>query len=133
MSDIKEITVIAKDRIGLLADVSEILSTQKINIESLLVETQNQTAIIRLVLQNADVAKKTLIKSGMKVMDADVIVLGLQDKPGELGKLSRILANSKISIDSVFVLSKEGLQTVMALKVNDYEGAKKLLREKKYL
>jgi hypothetical protein len=133
MPDMKEITVIAKDRIGLLADVSEILSTQKINIESLLVETQNQTAIIRLVLQNADVAKRTLIKSGMKVMDADVIVLGLQDKPGELAKLSRVLANGKISIDSVFVLSKEGLQSVIALKVNDYEGAKKLLKEKKYL
>ncbi len=129
----KEITVVAKDRIGLLADISETLSKENVNIESISVETSHQTAIIRLVVKESAVAKKSLEGIGFKVIDCDALVIGLPDHPGELAKLSRYLAENKIDIESVFVLNKEGSKTVLALKVNDYEQARNLLRAKKYL
>ncbi|MFH0971669.1 MAG: ACT domain-containing protein [Candidatus Micrarchaeota archaeon] len=133
MDEFKEITVVAKDRIGLLADVSEALSSKNINIDSISVESTNRTAIIRLVVQKTSEAKKALESLGMKVMDSGVLVIGMPNHPGELAKLSRILADQKMSIQSVFVLNKEGEQTVLALKVDNYSGAKRILREKRYL
>lgn len=129
----KEITVVAKDRIGLLADVSEALSEGKLNIESVSVETSSRTAIIRLVMQHADRAKHALEKAGFKVLDTDALVIGMPDHPGELAKVSRLLADGKIRIESVFVLNKEGDKTVLALKVDDYDVAKKILKQAKYL
>ncbi len=129
----KEITVVAKDRIGLLADISETLFNNKINIDSLSVESSDRTAIIRLMLENHSKAKTVLESIGFKVIDTDALVIKLPDQPGELAKISRILADHKLAIESVFILNKEGNQTVIAIKVDNVDKAKKLLKEKKYL
>ncbi len=133
MGDLKEITVVARDRIGLLADISEALSERKINIESISVETSERTAIIRLILQDSGKAKSILEGKGMKVMNNDCLVVGIPDHPGELAKLSRLLADHKVHIESAYVLDKEGEKTVLALKISDYKKAKDLLRKRRYL
>ncbi|MFH1443084.1 MAG: ACT domain-containing protein [Candidatus Micrarchaeota archaeon] len=133
MDGLKEITVVARDRVGLLADISEILSGRNINIDSVSVETSARTAIIRILVHDTHTAKKTLEAAGFKVVEAGVLVIGLPDQPGELAKMSRILANKKIMIESAFILSKEGEKTVLSLKVDNYSAAKKLLRENRYI
>lgn len=134
MASTKEITVVAKDRIGLLADVSDILSRDGINIDTVAVESSSRNAIIRLLVSDPVKARKSLEAAGFKVMDCDALVIGIPDKPGELAKVSRLLADSKINIESMFVMNKEGNDTVLAaLKVTDYNSARKLLKEKKYL
>ena len=127
----KEITVVAKDRIGLLADISEMLEKNGVHMESVSVEASNRTAIIRIVTKQYEAAKRILEKQDFKVMDVDILVVKLTENGGELAKLSRALADAKISIENVLMLNKEGNETLFALKISNYEGAKKVL--KKYL
>ncbi|MFH1750109.1 MAG: ACT domain-containing protein [Candidatus Micrarchaeota archaeon] len=134
MGNTREITVIAKDRIGLLADVTETLSRQRINIDSVSVESSSRNAIIRLLVKDPENAVKALEAAKFKVINSDALVVGIPDKPGELAKLSRVLADHKINIESMFVMNKEETSNVLAaIKVDDYPAARKILRELKYI
>lgn len=127
----KEITVVAKDRIGLLADISELLAKNGIKMESVAVETSKRTAVIRILSKHPEKAKAFLERDGFKVIDSDVLVVRVSEKPGELAQMARALADAQINIENVFLLNKEGSESLMALRIDKYEHAKKVL--KKYL
>ncbi len=123
----KEITIVSKDRIGLLADVSQALAEKNVNIDSVSVETSGRAAIIRIVTNQEKRAEQVLSKAGFKPVGADVLVVRFVDRPGELAKATRSLADAKIGIENVFLLNKEGRESVFALKVSDYDKAKKIM------
>lgn len=82
----QELTVMAKDRIGLLSDISEVLSNRKVSIRSLAVETLNDKAIVRIYLAKERTlasAKKFLAKAGFSVTHKEV-VFPLEEENQEL-------------------------------------------------
>ncbi|MFH1106553.1 MAG: ACT domain-containing protein [Candidatus Micrarchaeota archaeon] len=124
----REITVVAKDRVGLLADISELLAGNGINVNSLSTETANSIAVVRLCVTGAPKAREVLETSGYKVMENDVLVVRLNDRPGELAKIARALSEDRVNINNVFMLSKSGNETLLALKVSNYDTARTTLR-----
>lgn len=123
-----ELTVVAKDRIGLLADIGEILGKKGINIESVSVEASGKTAMVHLDLGYAAEGRKLLTDSGFRVVDRDKLLLRLKDQPGELAKVSRTLADGRISIKNVYILDAERKQKILAVDTSDNQKARKLLR-----
>lgn len=124
----KEITVVEHDRVGLLADISEALGEKRINIDSLAVEVVGRTCIARLLVENAEAAKKALEARKFRVIAADILVLHLKDQPGELAKVTRLLADHGVAVSNVYMVNRENNMTVLALSVSDYEKAKKALK-----
>lgn len=124
----KELTVIARDRIGLLADVSEALARNGVNIASLSVETAARTAVVRVFVERHAEGRKALEKAGFKVADDDAVMLSLPDRPGELAKISRRLADNGVSIENVMLVSRENNETLLAVKTSDFHKASKLLK-----
>jgi len=66
--------------------------------------------------------------SGVSYELKDVIVVRLQDKPGELAKLTKRLARAAINVDSIYILGKERGITEMVLSVDDFKKAEELLK-----
>jgi len=66
--------------------------------------------------------------SGVSYELKDVIVVRLQDKPGELAKLTKRLARAAINVDSIYILGKERGITEMVLTVDDFKKAGELLK-----
>ncbi|MCX6768037.1 MAG: ACT domain-containing protein [Candidatus Micrarchaeota archaeon] len=128
----KELTIVEKDRVGLLADVSGALGGKKVNIDSLSVEvTPQKTAILRILTNAYIKAKRVLNKAGFKVMDTDVLVVRLPNKPGALAAMSRALADEGINIENIHLLNNEKTAGIFAIKINKYGLAREVLR--KYL
>lgn len=123
----KELCVVSKDRVGLLADISEILGKHEINIDSLSMQTSNDTAIIHLKVSKEKDARDLLMKTGFKVAENDHLVLNMKDRPGELAKISRLLANGQININNVHVMDERNNMKILALDTSDNPKAKKLL------
>ncbi len=123
---VTEITVVSPDRLGLVADVSEILAASGVNIDSISVETAGGDAIIRVIAPSSSVSKArgALEKNGFPSVESDSLIISLPDKPGELARLSRQFAESGIGIRNVFLLKKEKSKTILAFKVSDYAKAK---------
>ncbi|MFA6048966.1 MAG: ACT domain-containing protein [Candidatus Micrarchaeia archaeon] len=126
---VAEITVVSPDRVGLIADVSETLAENGVNIDSISVETAGGDAIIRVVTpsKTASKAKQALEQGGFTPVESDALVVSMPDRPGELARLSRKFAENGISIKNVYLLKKEGAKTLLAFKVSSPEKAKTLL------
>lgn len=125
----KPITIVVDDRIGLLADISYILGKAKLNIEGVSVSVVGGKAIIVLTVMDADKAGSVLTKNGYKVMESDVLVAKLADKPGELGNITKKLAEHSVNINNVHIISRDGKNTILALIVDKPKKARELLKD----
>jgi hypothetical protein len=125
---VKSITIIADDKVGLLADISYVLAKSKINIDTINVDVVGGKAIISLGLSDAEKGKTVVEAAGYKVEDQNGVVLKLPDKPGELNRITSLLAKEGVSIHHVHILSKDGANTVLSLVVDKPKRAALVLK-----
>jgi len=124
----RQFEVLVDNKAGKLADVCEVIAKAGINIRAVSTENKNGKGLIRLVTDNEDLTRDALIKAKMNFKEFEIIPARLMDRPGELAKVARALANLKIDIHSIFLLGKDNGTTEVAFKVSDIKKAKEILR-----
>lgn len=129
VENMKQLTVVTRDRIGILAEITELFGKEGINIESISEEDFKGDAVIQLLTNNVAQAKKLLISRGFNVTESDVLIVTLTDKPGELAKLLKRLAEKDVDIESMYLLSRSHPHTTLAIKVDKPRQAKLILKE----
>lgn len=113
----KEIVIRAKNQVGLLADVAELLGGLGVNIEAITAYGTGDEAVFRLITNDSITAMKSLAKlPGIKASESEIFVLDLSNRPGELGKITRKLANKGVDLESVYIVSKFKDITQIAIK-----------------
>jgi hypothetical protein len=125
----RELIIVAREEVGLLARISKILGDKSINIDSVSVETVGKDAVIHIVASQEKEAMKLLEDAGYKVSASDVIVLKIEDQPGELAKVALTLAEAGINIRSVLFMRKENNKGLFAVKVTKPEKAVEILKD----
>ena len=118
----KEITIVVSDRVGLVADVAEALASKGINIDSVNFEKSGKNAIVRVVTsaENYVKARRALFASGFEPVNDKFLILNLPDRPGELARVSRKLAQNSINIENMFLLKRDKGKIIFSLKVDDF-------------
>ena len=98
-----ELRVLLDDKPGSVAAVAEALGKAGVNIDALAgMPTGGGKGDIRVVVTDAAKAKSALEAAGQKVdRSREVLVVDLADKPGELARTARTLANAGINLDSI--------------------------------
>ncbi len=127
----KTIRIVENDEVGIVADISHALGSAKININSIHVDVVAGKAIITIGISDAARGREVLESAGYTVEETDELVIALDDKPGELDTVARILAKGRINIEKMITLSNNGEKSVLSIKVDDPAKAAVLL--KKYL
>lgn len=125
----KPITIVENDRVGLLADISYILAKNKINIETISVNVVGGKAAIVLTVNNPKKAVDVLSQNGYKNLEEDYFVLKLEDKPGELNRITAMLSGGGVNILNVHLIGRDGKSTIVALKVDKDRKARELLKD----
>lgn len=123
----KEITIRSENRVGALAEVAELLGGLGVNIEAISAYSSENSAIFRVLTNDSTTAMKHLAKlPGLKSTQADVIIIEMQNRPGELGKITRKLANRNVDLESVYLVGKLTNTTHVAIKpsLESFEKAK---------
>lgn len=123
----KQLAVVSDDKVGVLADISYILGRSKVNIESISIGVVGGKAVINLTVKDDARAAQLLAASGYQVMTHDSFIIKLDDQPGELARISKLLADAGISIESVSVVAKGDGYVLDALRVDKTAKALKLL------
>ncbi|MFH2100737.1 MAG: ACT domain-containing protein [Candidatus Micrarchaeota archaeon] len=126
----KELTIVARNDVGSLAQVAEALGGVGVNIEAISAYGQDDSAVFRLITHDVTSARKILSRiPGVKLTESDTIVIKMNNRPGELGKITRKLANSGVSLESLYIVSKKQDYTEVAFKTpeKDVEKAKEVL------
>lgn len=127
----RELFVVADNRVGLLADISETLARKSINLEGIDVEATGTKALCRILTLERDeeTAKKELEKAGFEVMASDILVIKLVNQPGKLSEIARTLADKGINIRNVHLLTKNDEFALCSLDVDKNQLARQLLAD----
>jgi len=113
----KEITIIAGNEVGSLALVAEALGSVGVNIEAISAYGIDGKAIFRVITNDSTTTERALSKiPGLVVKEADTIVYKMINRPGELGKMTRKLANKGIGIESLYIVSRKADFTEIAIR-----------------
>ncbi len=127
----EQLTILVKDEPGALANICETFGRSGVNIRAISAEGLGEAGIIRIVTEDVNTAKRSLGREGYSVSVSEIVAIRLNDKPGELGKITRKLADEDVNIQYIYILGRAKGTTDIALKVNDVEGARAVLE--KYL
>lgn len=123
----EQLTILVEDKPGALADICEAFGKNGVNIKSISAEGLGEAGIIRVVTEDLNTAKRALKREGYNFTVSDIISIRLDDRPGELGKVTRKLSENGINIQYIYILGREKGFTDLALKVTDTESATKIL------
>jgi len=102
----KEIFLQVGDRVGILAEVAEILGNYGINIEAISAYGDGQRGLIRLVTNDSETARRVLERRGYAPQLKEAMVIQMKNRPGELAKYAKKIAAANINIEAVYLLSK---------------------------
>jgi hypothetical protein len=122
----KEFSVKLVNKSGELARVTEILQKDSVNIRS--ISTEPQTEVVRIVTSDPEKTRHSLSRAEMQFSERNLLVAKLEDKPGELARVSRALANEGINIDAAYMLDKDSRHVHVALAVSDENKARNILK-----
>lgn len=122
---LEEIIVTIDDRAGALADLGELLGRSGVNIETLCASSHNGLGVVHVVVDDGDDAGEVLRANGYKVeATRPVLTATLDDRPGELGRYCRRLAQAGVAISAAYVAKREGGETELILAVDDVDAAR---------
>jgi len=123
----KQLNIIVDNKVGTLADISFILGKARINIESISTAIVGEKAVVVLSVKDEKRAREVLQSNNYKVLVSDAFVVKMPDEPGELSKLSKMLADNGVNIEGIHVLAREGGTTLLSVKVDKVSKAEKML------
>jgi len=121
-----EFSVKLPNRPGELARLTEALQKDGVNIRT--VSTEPREGVVRLVTDHPEKSREALRRESLEFSERNVLVAKLEDKPGELARITRALADEGINIDAAYMLGREGKHVQVALAVSDEEKAKNILK-----
>jgi len=127
----KMITIMCKDQKGLMAEISELLSENNINIKNIEANSYNQNAVLHLDIEEGliDDALLILTKAGYHAITDEVILVCLEDKAGSLAKVSRKLSDSNVEIRGITSMWRNEGLVMVVINTDNNELAKQILKE----
>ncbi len=120
-----EIVVESEDRPGILAQIGEMFGEIEINILAAAAFTHEGKGVLHFVVDDSDRAQGSLEAAGYKVLTVrEVLNTTLDDRPGELGRFARKLADAGVNITSSYTSGSAIGDTEIILAVDNVEAAR---------
>ena len=121
------IIIVAKNEVGVLADISRALADAGINIETISAEGLETQGVITLTTDTHDDALRVLMDAGFKAVSDDSLILRLPDEPGALAKVAESFKEAGVNIQSLHIVERQGDHTIVALAADDRAQAESLV------
>lgn len=99
-----EFIVWMANRPGMLASLAEVLGQAGVNIEALTAVGLDGEGVIRLIPDDAGLARRALRDAGLSFEERQILNTSLPNRPGELGRLCRSLAAAGVNIEALYLL-----------------------------
>ena len=125
-----QFSVFMVNKPGILAHILGELAKAKVNIIAMTVMDSVEHGVLRVVLDNADLAEQILGKTNLPVNKTEVLCVNLDNKAGALAVVAEKLAVNHINISYAYCTAgAKGGRTTGILKVADVKKAIKILQE----
>jgi hypothetical protein len=122
-----EFAIRVGNRPGELARVATALSRYGVNIKSVSAHANGTEAILRLLPDNPEPARAALTKSGIAFEETEVVTVLLENRAGELARISQRLADTHVNLRALYVTGVEDNLVELAIVADDVEKARAAL------
>jgi hypothetical protein len=122
----KQISFGLPSKIGLLSEVSALITTAKINIEAICAYEMNEQGYFMLMTDNPSKTKKIVSHMGAEVSADDVITVEMPNRVGELQKIAKKISDAGIDITYIYGSPVKGKMTLILKTANDKKALKVL-------
>lgn len=127
---IKQLTVFVENKQGALVSITETLAKNNVNIRALSIADTEEFGILRLIVNENDVALKTLADEGFLIRTTDVVGVKIGDEPGKLSKALDVLDKAGINVEYLYAfMTRTEKHAYVVLRVADNEKAEKVLED----
>jgi hypothetical protein len=123
---VSELSFVLPSRPGVLADVSDALGREGIDIDAVLAWEDGDEGHFKLVVDQPDRARQAVEALETDVVVADAIAVDMPNTPGALAKVSRAMADSNVNIGTVYGSTSGDMATIV-FWADDLFGARAAL------
>ena len=102
---LNQLSVFLENKPGRLSEPCKVLAEAGINILTLSLADTQQFGIMRLVVKEWEKAKEALEKAGCVVNVTEVVALEVQDQPGGLESVLKIIEQGDINIEYIYAFT----------------------------
>lgn len=128
---VNQISVFIENKPGRVNHLADVLAKNGIDLLTLSIADTKDYGILRAVTNDNIKAVKILKEEGFMVSSTDLIGVEVEDKPGGLASILKILNETGISIEYLYSYARTpGTSAVILLRVENTEEALKTLKAK---
>lgn len=126
---VKQISVFLENKPGRLADFTDILSKNQIDMRALSLAEAEDFGIVRIIVDDVYNASTILKDEGYVFSITKVLAVAIPDEPGGLSKVIRILGENDVNVEYMYAFTtrKAGV-AYMILRVEDNKKAIEVLQ-----
>ena len=126
-----QLSVHLENRPGALAELTETLVDEGVNVLGIAVPDTGEFGTVRLLPDDADGARGALQDAGYHHAAVDVLAVDLPHRPGSLAQAARLLADENVVIRYAFAtIPNQGEHALCVFRVDDIHRAHDILQKK---
>ena len=125
---VKQYTVFLPNVPGALSKFVELFANAGINIVGIASEIRDDSGVVRVAVDADKKVSHILTGAGFTTIETSMISVDLQDRPGQLMRLTRALGENNINITTVYGTSDTGASGRLLMNVSDAERALETLK-----
>ncbi|NJC88639.1 MAG: ACT domain-containing protein [Desulfuromonas sp.] len=125
---VEQISIFIENKSGRLAEVARVLGQKGINIRALALADTSDFGILRLIVDQTDLAKTTLKEGGFTVSKTEVVAVEVPDQPGGLSGILDVLDRAQVNVEYMYAFVERcGGNAVIIFRFDDADAAIRVL------
>lgn len=121
---ITQLSVFLENRAGRLADIATTLGDIGVNIRAMSLADTTDFGVLRLIVNDTAKARQVLKDLGFAVRLTEVLAVEIPDRPGELGRLLRIIEQAGLNLEYVYgFVEKNSDNAILIIRFDDLDRA----------
>jgi len=127
---VEQISVFLENKAGRMAYVTRVVGEAGIDIRALSPADTLVFGILRLIVDQYDKAREIVKEKGFTVGKTEVVAVEVPDRPGGLGLVLQILAQSGVNVEYMYAfVQHSGKNAVIIFRFDNLEQAIDLLQK----
>ena len=130
---VQQISVFLENKAGRLANVAQVLKENKVNIRALTIADTSDFGILRMIVNQPDVAYDVLKKAGFTVKRNPVIAVEIDDREGVFYEIMKLCDENGLNIEYTYSFVEQySTKAILFLRFEDTDKAIELFRKNGY-
>ena len=126
---VTQISVFLENKPGRLAQVTEVLKQNNIDISAISVADTSEFGIVRMIVDKPKEAVSALKAAKFPVSTTEVLAVEVSDKPGGLNFALQVLNEANISIEYLYsFIKRKGDKALILFRIEDSAKAVEVLQ-----